>query len=67
MTVALVNAFQGLRSDGRPNGVRPKLTWELVIQVDVDACRIEGTLEQDRGAWKAAIRGPNPSTGGTRV
>lgn len=42
----------------------PKLTWEQVVGTDAVAGGINGTIVEDRSAWKIAIRRPDPAPGG---
>lgn len=61
----MVRAIQGLRVEGRRGRVRPKLAWEQMIQADLRACVVDGSLSQNRRAWKAEIRQPDPASDGT--
>lgn len=60
----LVRAILGLQVGGRRGRGRPKMTWEQVIRAYMIACEIEGSLAQDKRAWTAANRRPDPSTDG---
>lgn len=43
---------------------RPKVTREQLAEIEMIACGIDGTLPEDRKAWKAVFRRPDPATDG---
>lgn len=62
-----VRAIHELTVEDRLGRGRPKITWEQVIRADMMAYGIVETLAEDRRTSKAAIRRPDPVTGGIRT
>lgn len=46
---------------------RSKLAWKPAIRADIAGYWINGTVAEDRRAWKVAIRPSDPAVGGIMV